>query len=73
MRPTRRALLSLSRSNGRMDVWRYRMPVHRLSGGDTVGRIGLHVHVDLGGPLFGCAQAAALRNGANEDPVSDER
>lgn len=73
MRPAGGALLRLSGADWRMDVRRYRLPFHRVFGGDTVGRIRLYVHVDIGGSLFGGAKAVALRDGADEDAVSDSQ
>lgn len=70
MRSARGAVLRLSRADRRMDVRRYRVPLYGLSGGHPVGRIGIHIHVDIGGSVSGSTQASALRNGANKNAVN---
>lgn len=71
MRSAGSAVLRVSRANRRMDVRRHCVPFHRLSGGHTVGRLSVYLHVDLCGSLSGRTQTTALRDGADEDAVKD--
>lgn len=71
MRPAGGAILRVSRTNRRMDVRRHCVPFHRLSGGHTVGRLSVYLHVDLCGSLSGRTQTTALRDGADEDAVKN--
>ena len=59
------AAVDLPGADAQLGVRRRAVLDRRLRGGDAVGRVGVQFHVDLGGPLPGHTQAAALRNGAD--------
>lgn len=70
MWPAGGTVLRVSRAHRRMDVRRHCVPFYRVSGGHPLGCLRVHLHVDQRGSLFGCAQAAALRDSADKDAVS---
>lgn len=70
VRPARRAAVRLPRARPLLGLRRHRVPPPRLPGGHAVGRPGLHLHVDERGSIPGRAEATALRDCADQDPMS---
>lgn len=69
VRPARRAAVRLPRARPLLGLRRHRVPPPRLPGGHAVGRPGLHLHVDERGSIPGRAEATALRDCADQDPM----